>query len=327
MKANTEFLTLIEKVQSGHQMNTKEVAYLLSFDETSLEAGIIRAVADYETRQKFGNKGLVFGQIGFEIAPCPGRCQFCSFSEEFTSFAPFNMTDEALLAAADDFTAGGDLFALSLMAMHNYKFERVLDVVQKVRARIPQQTQIIINLGDFPLEHAKALKEAGANACYHLVRLGEGRDTIFTPATRMRSMQNVKDAGLDLYYCCEPVGPEHTPDEMAEQILLGLEFECFQHGAMRRVYLPHSPLAKYGQISELRLAQICGVVALAALPVDSVKTLGIHEPNLLGLTAGANAIYAETGANPRDTEAETTGHRGLTIQDCKTMLTESGFIL
>lgn len=38
-----------------------------------------------------------------------------------------------------------------------------------------------------------------------------------------------------------------------------------------------------------------------------------------------NAIYAETGINPRDVEKETTGHRGLDILDCKQMLTEAGF--
>ena len=41
--------------------------------------------------------------------------------------------------------------------------------------------------------------------------------------------------------------------------------------------------------------------------------------------SGANAIYAETGANPRDTESETLGHRGLDIEACKRMYIECGF--
>jgi biotin synthase len=51
----------------------------------------------------------------------------------------------------------------------------------------------------------------------------------------------------------------------------------------------------------------------------------VHEPNLIGLTSGANVVYAETGANPRDTEENTTGHRGRDIAACKAMLYEAGF--
>ncbi|HON48878.1 MAG TPA: hypothetical protein PLZ60_14120, partial [Kiritimatiellia bacterium] len=46
---------------------------------------------------------------------------------------------------------------------------------------------------------------------------------------------------------------------------------------------------------------------------------------LLGLTAGANAICAESGANPRDLEKETLGRRGRDVNACRTMLYEAGF--
>lgn len=325
MKMDDTFLDLIERIQSGHTTTTKECAFLLQFPETSLEAGVTRAVADSISRERFNNTGMVFGQIGFEIAPCPGKCKFCSFSEEHTQFQASSMTDEDILTAADGFTASGDLFALALMAMHNYNFERVLQVVSLVRSHIPAQTQIMVNLGDFSLIQAEELKAAGANGAYHLARLREGIDTPLDPACRKRTMGYIKQAGLDLYYCCEPIGPEHTPEEMAEQILLGIDYGCFQHGAMRRVPLSWSPLAVYGQISELRLAQITAVVALAALHCPELRSVGVHEPNLLGITSGANAIYAETGANPRDMEKDTSGHRGLDIADCKQMLTEAGF--
>jgi biotin synthase len=98
------------------------------------------------------------------------------------------MSDEAIIAAADGFTASGDLFALALMAMHNYDFERVLQVVQMVRAQIPQQTQIVINIGDFSLTQAEELKAAGANGAYHLARLREGTDTTLDPECRKRTM-------------------------------------------------------------------------------------------------------------------------------------------
>ena len=108
-------------------------------------------------------------------------------------------------------------------------------------------------------------------------------------------------------------------------MFIGVDFGCFQHAAMRRVYVPAAPLSHHGQISELRLAQVTAVVALATLACPETKSIAVHEPNLLGLTAGANAVYAEAGANPRDTEKDTAGHRGRDIGDCRMMLYEAGF--
>jgi biotin synthase len=112
---------------------------------------------------------------------------------------------------------------------------------------------------------------------------------------------------------------------LVEQLFLGIEFGCFQHAAMRRVFVPSSPLAGRGQITEQRLAQVVAVVCLATLGCPETKNIAVHEPNLLGLAAGANVVYAETGANPRDTEADTSGHRGLDMAACRNMLYEAGF--
>ncbi|MBQ8438704.1 MAG: hypothetical protein IJX21_08165 [Alistipes sp.] len=325
MRAESKFLQLMGRIQDGYRMTQEECAYLLSFDERSLEAAITRGVADAMSREKFGNKGLVFGQIGVEVAPCAGRCRFCSFSEEFTTFKAHSLTDEELMAKADNFCSTGELYALALMVLHDTSFDRTLSVISRVRERIPSTTQIMINMGDFTYSQAEELRAAGANGSYHVWRLGEGTDTIFTKEERFATIENIKKAGLDLYYCCEPIGPEHTPEQMAEQIIKGVDYECFQHGAMRRVLVPHSSLAHLGQISELRLAQITGVVTLLALHSPQITSVGVHEPNKLGITSGANAIYAETGSNPRDTEQETTGSHGLTIEDCKRMYAECGF--
>ena len=77
--------------------------------------------------------------------------------------------------------------------------------------------------------------------------------------------------------------------------------------------------------AELRLGQVTAVVALATLACPETQNIAVHEPNLIGLTAGANVVYAEAGANPRDTEENTSGHRGRDIAACKQMLFEAGF--
>jgi biotin synthase len=317
---------ILDAAQGGFAPTRDECVFLLQFVETSLEASLLRSVADASTRRRFDNGGIVLGQIGVEIAACPGKCKFCSFGEGHTAFDPSVMSDEDILRSADSFTASGELFALFLMTMHTFDFERLIRIVRKARERIPQGTQIVVNIGDFDLAQARELKAAGVNGAYHVCRLREGVDTALDPEQRKATIRVIKAAGLDWYYCCEPIGPEHSAEELADQIFLGIEYGCFQHAAMRRVYVPSAPLASYGQISELRLAQVTAVVTLATLACSETKSIAVHEPNLLGLTAGANTVYAEAGANPRDLVKNTLGHRGRDINACRTMLYEAGFV-
>jgi biotin synthase len=325
MKTDAKVERILDAAQNGSPPTKQDCAYLLSFPETSIEASVMRAVADGSSRQRFSNEGIVLGQIGVEISECPGKCKFCSFGEGHTAFEPSMMTDEDILASAANFTASGELYALFLMTMHKFDFTRLLHTVQLVRKSIPKETQIVVNIGDFDRAQARDLKATGVNGAYHVCRLREGADTALSPEQRKATICTIKDSGLDWYYCCEPIGPEHSPEELAEQIHLGMEYGCFQHAAMRRVYIPSAPLAPQGQITELRLAQVVAVVALATLGCSETRSIAVHEPNLLGLAAGANTVYAETGANPRDTEEDTTGHRGRDIDACKQMLYEAGF--
>jgi biotin synthase len=325
MKIDAKVERILSAAQEGKAPSKEQCAFLLSFPETSIEASMLRAVADACSRQRFSNEGIVLGQIGIEIGACPAGCKFCSFGEGHTHFETSTMTDEEIVARAADFTASGELYALFLMTMHTFDMSRLLHVVRLVRETIPRETQIVVNIGDFYRAQAIDLKAAGVNGAYHVVRLREGTDTSLDPEQRKATIRAIKDSELDWYYCCEPIGPEHTPEELAEQIFLGLEYRCFQHAAMRRVYIPSAPLASHGQINELRLAQVVAVVALATLGCPDTRSIAVHEPNLLGLAAGANTVYAETGANPRDIEKDTTRHRGRDIHACKEMLYEAGF--
>jgi biotin synthase len=325
MKIDATITTILRRAQKGIAPSKEECQTLLNCTATSLEAAMIRSVADAVNRQRFGNEAIILGQIGIEIDKCPGQCKFCSFGEEHSNFTAKAMSVDEILAAAKLFTQSGDLYALFLMTMHTFEFERLLDVVRRLRAIMPESPQLVVNIGDFDLKQANELKNAGVNGAYHVCRLREGKDTALDPEQRKLTIRTIKDAGLDWYTCCEPIGPEHSSEELVEQLFLGVEYGCFQHAAMRRVYIPGAPLAERGQITELRLAQITAVVTLASLGCPDTKNIAVHEPNLIGLTSGANVVYAEAGANPRDTEEDTTGHRGRDIQACKTMLYEAGF--
>jgi biotin synthase len=325
MKIDAQILRILDRAQGGIPPSRRDCIAMLDRPASSVEASVMRAVADGISRRRFDNEAMVLGQIGIETGPCPGQCKFCSFAESHTRFAPYAMSIDEIISVADSFRASGDLFALFLMTLHRFDFERLITIVRALRERMPLQPQIVVNIGDFNRDQADVLRDAGVNGAYHICRLREGRDTGINPDIRKKTIKAIKDSGLEFYYCCEPIGPEHSSEELVEQLFLGIEFGCFQHAAMRRVYIPDTPLASRGQITELRLAQVTAVVALASLACTDTRNIAVHEPNLIGLTSGANVIYAETGANPRDIVKNTSGHRGRDVRACKSMLYEAGF--
>jgi biotin synthase len=182
---------------------------------------------------------------------------------------------------------------------------------------------MIANIGDFGYKEGRQLKEAGYTGIYHAVRMGEGRDTRIDPQTRLNTIRAAREAGLLIGTCVEPIGPEHSIEEITEKILIGREINPCYSGAMRRINIPGSELERYGMISEYRLAFLVAVVRLA-MGRDLIGNC-THEPNLLGAIAGANLFWAEVGTNPRDIEVETSEGRGLDIQSCAALFKEADF--
>ncbi len=320
-----QFQKIIEKAENGYSLNREDCRYLLQLDEKSLEAGILRATASSIIRKKNENSAIILGQIGVDVKPCSGGCQFCTFGEKHTHFNRIQMSEDELTKKIEEFCHYDDLYGLYLMTMHDYDMDYYLKCVELARKIAPSTTQIWANVGDTSIEGYKELHAAGVTGVYHVCRLREGIDTNLKPENRIQSMRNALDAGLELYTCCEPIGPEHSVDELVDNIFIGIEMDIFQHAAMRRVAVPGAPLAHYGQISELRLAQIVAVIALASATIPTMAYMGAHEPNELCYTAGANIITAESGANPRDISNDTAKNRGMDMARCRKMLFECGF--
>ncbi len=316
---------LLSRTMAGSAPTRDDCVYMLSFEDTSVEAGVIRAVANTVSRKRFNNEAIILGQMGIETFACPANCRFCVFGEGHTKFPDTEMSIEEIIERAETFCSGKDLYALFLMTMHEFEIDRLLDIVKNVRKAIDSRTKIVVNIGDFDENQARELHKAGVNGAYHVCRLREGTDTDLDPDDRKKTFQVIKNSGLEFYYCCEPIGPEHTAEELVDQLFLGVEYGCFQHAAMRRVFLPDSPLSGHGQISELRLGQILAVVVLASLGCVTTDNIAVHEPNLIGLTSGANVIYTESGANPRDEATDTSKKRGLDVAGARKMFYEAGF--
>jgi biotin synthase len=316
---------IVKKVFDGHFIAREEIVPLLRIDPHSFDGGFIMTAANSLTRAASNGKAEVHAQIGLNLSLCPNNCSFCSFAAKNGIFKETKeiSIEEAIQSALQAEADGAN--AIFFMTTHDYSFEKYIELSKEVRCRLKPDTMMITNIGDFKYKEGKKLKEAGYTGIYHAVRLGEGRDTQIDPETRLNTMKAARDAGLLIGTCLEPVGPEHSVEEIAEKILIGRKLNPCYSGAARRITIPGSDLEPYGMINEYRLAFLVAVVRLAM-----GRTLVgncTHEPNLLGAIAGANLFWAEVGTNPRDTEIETSKGRGLNVKSCMNIFREAGFEL
>ena len=317
---------ILEKANNGKAPDKQECLYLLSLPPEGDAAKLLRTAANTVMRRKFTNKVLLLGQIGIENHPCPADCFFCGFRESGNIVREKLPIDE-ITRKTKELTESGHLQALFLMAMHDYDFSYLLKVCEAVKSLLPATTDLVVNIGDSAKTQFAELKAAGVNGAYHVLRLGEGNTTKLSPLFRRESIRYIRETNLNWYTCCEPIGPEHSDSELIEQIFLGREFGCFQHAAMDRVNLPASPLAKFGSISKTRLAQIVAVISLSCLEIPELQSIAVHEPDMLSLSSGANSLYAESGANPRDVEKDTGNGRGYNLGKIIDMCRQAGFII
>ncbi len=325
MKIDPRFESVIKQALSGKKLDKEACIYLLSFEPQSFESTYMMAQANRICRSRLSNSGVIYAQIGIDIAPCGANCEFCSFAVDYTKIEPKRMTMDEIAETVKSFAYAGDIFGIFLMTMENVDIDYLLEAVKTTQTVLAPQASIWVNVGDMNLQEAKALKSAGVKGAYHALRLREGDDSNLDPAERLKTFDAIEKAGLTLYTCCEPIGPEHTAEEIVDRVFLAYEYNIVQHSAMRRAMIPSLPIFKKGQISLLRLAQITAMISMTTIAYPQVMAVACHESNLLGLMSGSNIVSAEFGANPRDDVDGKYEKRGLTLNQCRRLLFEAGY--
>jgi biotin synthase len=313
----------VHKVFDGQFLTKEEIISLLRINHLSVDAGYVMAAANILTRTASKGKAEVHAQIGLNLSPCPNNCSFCAFAAKNGVFKDRKeLSIEEIIQSALRAEADG-ANAIFFMTTHDYPFRRYIEISKEVRSKLKPDAVMITNIGDFGLKEGREIKEAGYTGIYHAVRMGEGRDTGIDPKIRLNTINAAQDAGLLVGTCVEPIGPEHSIEEIAEKILIGREMKPCYSGAMRRISIPGSEFEQYGMISEYRLAFLVAVVRLAM--GRNIVGNCTHEPNILGATGGANLFWAEVGTNPRDTEVDTSQGRGTDVKSCMKMFREADF--
>jgi biotin synthase len=123
--------------------------------------------------------------------------------------------------------------------------------------------------------------------------------------------------------CVEPVGPEHSLEEVVDLMFLAREHGATYSGVMRRINFPGSPMEKHGMITEQEMARMAAVSRLVMGDVPRAHCT--NEPNSASLMAGVNLLFPEVGSSPRDGTADTGKGRGKSLAACREMFREMGW--
>ena len=312
---------IIEKSLDGAILSADEITSLYRVPLFSEDSAMIISASRKKSESACNGFAEVHAQVGLNIAPCPKNCAFCAFAVRNKIFhekieIP---ADEAIRKAKEFETDGAN--AIYIMSTADYPFGKFIEISRDIRKSLRSETVLVANVGDFTPEQARQLKDTGFAGIYHAVRLGEGRDTTIPVERRLTTFKHAKEAGLLMGTCVEPVGNEHSVEELVEKTIITRDASPVYSGSARRIPIPNTEMEKYGIVSEARMAHILAVVRVAL--GHDIPGNCTHEPNVIGAAAGANLLWAEAGSNPRDTEKETEGKRGMTVKDCRRVLGEA----
>ena len=315
---------IFKKIEANVELSREEVSMLLSVDTTGEEYYRLLYLARRHSEKSFVNRGYVFAQIGINAEPCSVNCNFCSMAANH--YALPNRWQKTVAEVVEGvkqlvIERANDIF---LMTTADYPIEKFIEIGKAVRSYIPPEIRFVANIGDFDLPTALRLKQAGFTGIYHIVRMREGIDTTAPVEQRVKTLDAIRDAGLEFYYCVEPIGPEHSYDEIATEIFRAKEYKAEAMAVMRRTPIEGTPLAHYGVIST---PELCKIAAVALLVVRPTRCMNVHEVTEMSILAGVNQLYAEAGANPRDTDDNTENNRGFNTVSLRKMLENSGYVV
>lgn len=310
-KDEVALIDIVEKGMEGMGLDDAEMEALYSVDPKSRVAAYTRWAGGRMAFELAEGKAEIHGQIGMNSAPCGKNCKFCTFA------VCNHMRSEAYELPVEEVTECAKVYveqgvnAIVLLATGGFRFEKIIERVGAVREVIPADLPLLVNIEDMTLERCHALKAAGANGAYHAVRMREGVDTGIPESDRLATFKHLKQAGMSLSTCVEPVGPEHTPHELAYYSRLCMNSHANSAGVGRRVTVPGTLVQDRGMITDLQNALNVAVYRLAA---GKKPMLNCAMATSLSAAAGANLSWAEVGTNPRDTKSRTQdGGRGTNV--------------
>ena len=318
---------LIDKMKSKAMKNQRQdrtdILTLLSMDPTCEESKYLAAAAKEVAFESTGRKSRVGISIGLDYAPCTMNCTFCSLGEKWGLVeGSYTLPIDMVVKMVDTYVKEG-YYQFVLRTTEFFDNEQLASYARAIRSKVKGRYILVANTGEQTLESAKNLKDAGYNAVYHTVRLGEGVDTGFSIEERLESIYNSKKAGLLVSCGLDPIGPEHTNEEIADKLELYREkIDPVAVCTMKRVAVKGTPKYPLGEISKERHLQLIAVVRMA---MGKKSMVPMHPLNEDGLDWGCNHMSVEIGANPRDDDMKNVKWYPFPPEEAKEMMIRKGF--
>ena len=296
---------------------------LLELDPASEEVAYLRKCANKVAHVASKNRCGIAGAIGVDMCSCDMNCKFCSFGTEWGPVKDEVIyTKEEVIEMARAYVEAG-VTTLTLRSTEFYDLATLTEWLHDIRAAVPGDYMINLNVGEMTPAMAEAAYQAGATSAYHVNRMREGIDTPFDPALREQTIRAIADSPLRWGTCIEPIGCEHTNEELADKILYNMSLHPYGVGVMFRVNVPGTPFEGMPEIPDERKLQILAVVRLVV--GASIRCVSCHPPMPEALYSGACGVTVERGANPRDVDFNKDVWNGYTVEDAVAAIKAAGF--
>lgn len=315
----------VRKMLSGTVLSKSEMVALLGMDADSDECAYLREKACECARTVTQNTAYLWGAVGVDYAGCAASCRFCSFGKEWGLVKTEQIyTLPEIIAQAREYVASGVHFIV-LRTTQYYPLDMLTAFTRAIREEVRGDYELIVNPGDFDLPTANSLHENGVDGVYHAIRLREGTDTPFRPEYRINTLSAIKNSSLNLIHLVEPVGPEHSYEEIADRFLCAVEHGAYISGVMARIPVKGTPLGDIPQLSDNEIAKITAVLRLSGGSV--VRHICVHPASEQAVQSGANVVVVETGAIPRDSQPASGKWLNFDAHSAKKLFEENGFTL
>ncbi|MGI6732017.1 MAG: radical SAM protein [Anaerovoracaceae bacterium] len=282
----------------GKLLDRETIIALLQIDPDSKECEALGEAAREVASVICKDRAYLWAAIGMDRRACSMNCDFCSLGEEWGLVKEESeFSEEEVIQLVRHYVNQGVRWIV-LRTTQFYSLEALIDLLDTIRKSVPGEYELGLNVGEFDDHMAQKLADGGLDFVYHSLRLREGVDTRFNPSDRLATMEAVKNSPINLVSLVEPVGVEHSNEEIADTFLTAMKYKATVTGAMERIPVEGTPLGKLPPLSERRLAQIIAVTRLAAN--FHAPDICVHRASELAMAWGANVTVIEAGAIPRD---------------------------
>ncbi len=272
---------------------------LLNIDTNSSDCDYLGKAAREVASVITDNRAYIWSAIGIDFKPCPMNCDYCSLGEQWGIVTkPFELTDDEVIEKVRTYAQQGVRWIV-FRTTEFYSLDKIIDLVKRIRKEVKGNYELGLNAGEFNGEKAKKMEEASISFIYHSLRLREGINTKFTIQERLNTLSAIQQSNLTLVNLVEPLGIEHTNEEIADNFLNAMRYGAKVTGCMERVPVKGTPLGDLEKISERKLAHVIAVTRLAAN--YHAPDICVHQCSKLAMQWGANVTVVEIGSNPRDT--------------------------